>query len=161
MNNPLRYNFLKETDVAPLKSPNTQLVAAFVTCGGRLAKDPAGNPDGFRETLGVDHHGNPRRTVVWVLEDMTIDFKDAESLTTGQFLKCWNDKEWLESHTDHPVAYMKWYQTQLSNFRDQIRNGTPFLEIRKGSRIASVKSVRNEAGELVPDEQGKKLLERF
>ena len=113
----------------PLKSANTQVVAASRAIGGDIS------PQGYLNSVGVDHLGRPRRTVVWTLEDREIEFEPfaGEKISQQEFIKRWNDKAWIEANPTHPIAYIKAYQIQLSWLRDQIRDTDPTLEI-KGAR---------------------------
>lgn len=116
----------------PLKSSNTHLVAATTTAGGELA------PQGYLDTIEQGVDGKPRRTVVWLLADKQIEISPfaGETISTQEFIRRWMDREWLKANPDHPITFMRYYQTNLQSLRDAIREQTPTLKITKGGRSA-------------------------
>lgn len=116
-------------DSHPLKSANTQAVAASRAIGGEIQEQ------GYLNSVGIDANGRSKRTVVWALEARQIEFKPfaGETISQQDFLKRWSDHEWIKANPDHPIAFMKAYQIQISWLRDQVRATEPSFEI-KGSR---------------------------
>jgi len=125
----------------PLSSPNTQSVAASLTAGGQLADR------GYLDTIEEGHDGKPRRTVVWLLKDAQIEFKatEAETISQAEFLKRWNDREWLAANPDHPISYVRAYQENLSSLRNHIKSATPTIKIVRGGRAAFIPANATEA----------------
>lgn len=119
---------------APLKSSNTHLVAAACTAGATLSKD------GYLDTIEQGLDGKPRRTVVWLMEDREITFSatQGETISTQEFIRRWNDREWCEANPDHPIVFMRYYQQTLTQLRDAIREQTPTIVVKKGSRAAYI-----------------------
>ena len=145
--------FLKDTNVHPLKSPNTQLAAAIITCGGDFAEGNA-----YTNTIGENPDRTPRRVVVWMFQEKEISFlvpgplvdivadgvpKKAQILTeekisTSEFIKRWNNEAWLNANADHPICYIRTYQRRLEKYRDDIRLSSPLMEIKRGGRTAYI-----------------------
>jgi len=149
------YNYLKD-DVDPLKSPNTHAIAALITCDGKLV-DEGGYINAVESVEGKN-----RRTVVWVAEEQPIRFEAfaGETLSTAEFLRRWNDREWLKSNLDHPITFLKTYQDKVNKLRDAIKENPPSLKISRGNGATSyISTTRAEDGKLVPTERGLKLLE--
>lgn len=125
----------------PLSSPNTHAVAAALTSGGNLADQ------GYLDTIEEGAGGNPRRTVVWLLKDSQIEFKatPAETISQAEFLRRWNDREWLRSNPDHPIAFIRAYQDNLSALRTQIRECGPTIKVTRGGRSAFIPAKASDA----------------
>jgi hypothetical protein len=134
----------------PLKSANTHLVAASCTAGAELA------PQGYLDTIEQGLDGKPRRTVVWLLSDKQITFAptEGETISTQEFIKRWNDREWLEQNPDHPITFMRYYQQTLAKLRDAIRDQTPTIKVTRGGRAAYIPSNATE-------EERQKLLAKL
>lgn len=125
-----KLNVLKDHSEHPLKSPNTHLVAGACTCGAELA------PNGFLDTIEQGLDGKPRRTVVWLLADKQIEFKavEAETISTGEFIKRWNSKKWIADNPDHPIAFQRLLMDNLSALRDSINKQKPTIQVKKGGQ---------------------------
>lgn len=125
----------------PLSSPNTHAVAASLTAGGNLSDQ------GYLDTIEEGHDGRPRRTVVWLLKDSQIEFKPVagETISQAEFLKRWNDRKWLAENPDHPIAFIRAYQDNLTSLRDQIKQATPTIKITRGGRTAFIPANATEA----------------
>lgn len=124
----------------PLSSPNTHAVAASITCGGNLA------PDGYLDTIEQGADGKPRRTVVWLLKDEQIRFKafEAETISQGEFLKRWTDREWVKANPDHPIAFMKCLMENVNALRNQIKEASPVIKVTRGGRAAFIPAKASE-----------------
>lgn len=148
------YEFLNDEE-NPLASPNTHAVAAILTAGGELA--PSG---GYQHTLSKDDTGKSRRTVTWLLREKPIEI-GGEILSTKEFLRRWRDRTWCLANPDHPISWIKAYQENLTELRNQISTQSPMVRITRGGRIFTLTTRRAEDGTLVPDENAEKLLRRF
>ena len=150
------YHYLKD-DQDPLKSPNTQAIAALLTCGGELVKE-----GGYMNAIGTEE-GKATRTVVWMAEDRKITFEDfkGETISTNELLRRWNDRAWLSANLDHPITYLRTFMEKLGKLRDAIRENPPQLHIQKSGRSAYISTTRGPDGKLVPTEKGRKMLEIF
>jgi hypothetical protein len=124
----------------PLKSANTHLVAAACTSGAELS------PDGYLDTLEQGPDGRPHRTVVWVMQDKEISFGsfEAETISTQEFLRRWNDAAWCAANPDHPIVFMRYYQKTLEKLRDAIRDQTPTIKVTRGGRAAYIPASATE-----------------
>jgi hypothetical protein len=150
------YNYLRDEE-DPLRSPNTQSIAALLSCGGELVKE-----GGFLNAVGTQD-GKPTRTVVWVADEREIRFEDfkGDVISTSEFLRRWNDRTWLAANLDHPITYIRTFMEKIGKLRDAIRENPPQLHIQKSGRSAYISTTRGPDGKLVPTERGRKLLEIF
>lgn len=125
----------------PLSSPNTHAVAASLTCGGTLAEN------GYLDTIEQGADGKPRRTVVWLLKSSDIEFKafDGEKVSQGEFLKRWNDREWISGNPDHPISFMKCLMENVHSLRNEIKNASPTIKVTRGGRAAFISAKATEA----------------
>lgn len=125
----------------PLSSPNTHAVAAALTSGGSLGEQ------GYLDTIEEGHDGKPRRTVVWLLKDSEIEFKaiPAEKISQAEFLRRWHDRQWLTENPDHPIAFIRAYQDNVSELRNQIKNASPTIKVTRGGRAAFIPANASEA----------------
>lgn len=144
------YQFLRDEE-NPLRSPNTQAVTALLTAGGSLAQ-----PGGYTHTVRQEN-GRTVRNVTWLLEDKKIEIA-GETITPGEFLKRWKDLSWCRAHAHHPIAWMRAYQGNLDEMRDQIRSQSPQVRITHGGMTYNLTTKVDEDGSLVPDEEAERLL---
>jgi hypothetical protein len=147
------YSYLTD-DENPLRSPNTHAVSALLTAGGRLADCGA-----YTHTLS-EQGGKQQRSVTWLMKEIPIEI-GGETISTAEFLRRWRDREWAFDHPDHPIAWMKAYQGNLTAMREQIRGQLPQIRIQRGKRTYTLTTKLAEDGSLVPDEMGEKLLKQF
>lgn len=144
---------LNEQGVNPLTSTNTDLVAAFATCGGELFGK------GYECDELTEKGKDPKLSVKWALKSMNLEFPIPDSegksvMSTMQFIKRWNDNEWLKSNPNHPLTFIKFFVLTRSNYRDKIRALGSRIHMKRGDR--ELKMDRN-----LPDDQKRKFLELF
>lgn len=132
-----RHLHVLKDDMAPLKSPNTALVAAATTSGILLSEDQP-----FLHTLEDDPNGGqPKRQTVWCLRDMEIEFLpqfEPERITTGEFVRRFRDPAWRMANPHHPIAYMAWMHETNQRLRERIRDNKALLMVRRGNRTAFI-----------------------
>jgi hypothetical protein len=118
----------------PLSSANTHAVAAALTSGGSLGEN------GYLDTIEQGNDGKPRRTVVWLLKDAEIEFRAfaGEKVSQVDFLKRYQDREWIAANPDHPISYMKCLMENVNSLRDQIKNASPTIKVTRGGRAAYI-----------------------
>jgi len=75
-----RHLHILKDDLAPLKSPNTALVAAATTSGIRLSEEQP-----FVQTIEMKE-GEPRRQTVWCLKDMETNQRLREKIKENKAL---------------------------------------------------------------------------
>jgi hypothetical protein len=84
---------VRETDVDPVTSENTAMVAALVTLGV-----PFYETQPFLETREIVN-GEEKRTVTWCLGTRTEDGR----FKTRELIQWWKDEAWCQGNPDHPL----------------------------------------------------------
>lgn len=128
-------------NLPPLKSPNTDMVCAWITCGGQpLAKNS------YVDTIEQTASG-PRRTVMYCMDgDIRVDFPGIESnVSFEEFRRRWLDDKWLASNTDHPITFLKYFSKNLKQVREWLRDQKPAVLVRRGNRCAYIPADCSEA----------------
>lgn len=117
----------------PLQSPNTDLMIAWVTAGGKQAERS------FEDSIEQTADG-PKRTVTYYFDgDSTVDFVGFDSgIDFEEFRKRWLSDEWIHSNADHPIAFMKMLLKNSRIIRAWLREQKPAALIRRGNRLAFI-----------------------
>ena len=113
---------------APVKSPQTLMVAALVTFGIGLDKDCP-----YTETREIIN-GKEQRVVTWTLAASSPDGQ----YKTADLVAAWHSRDFGVKNPEHPFAYVK---QALSNYRrlvDTIKTAAPLMVVRKGKKIALI-----------------------
>jgi len=129
-----RHLHILKDDQAPLKSPNTALVAAATTSGILLSESQP-----FVQT--IEDGDPPKRQTVWCLKDMEIEFLpefETEKISTAKFCRRFRDMAWRLANPHHPIAYMAWFHETNQRLREKVRENKPLFMIRRGKRIAFI-----------------------
>jgi hypothetical protein len=117
----------------PLTSPNTQLIAAALTCGFKLLE-----PGGFRDTVEQTERG-PVRRVEWFIDGASRGFFNTpqlgeENLEFPEFRRRYESEQWCLENPDHPISFLRWAFQAHGQLRDKIRELKPAALIRRGNR---------------------------
>lgn len=156
---PLRetLSVLVDRDHPPLRSPNTRAVAASLIFGGQLT------PDGYLDTVEEDRDRKARHTTVWILREKEITFPAfaGETVSQGEFLKRWRDREWIAANPDHPISNAVHLLQQIDVLRDFINGKPSSIRLIRGSRSAVIDMEWAPDGTARPSAEGKKILDRF
>lgn len=121
-------------DLPPLISPNTDLMVAWITCGGKLAE-----PHSFTDTVEQTTNG-PKRTVTYMFDGAsTVDFNGFEvGIGFDEFRRRWLDEAWISANADHPLAYVKNALKNSKIVRQWLREQKPAALIRRGNKVAFI-----------------------
>ena len=126
-----RIDFIRD-ELPPLKSPNTDLVGAWLTCGGELLQE-----EPHTQTVEQTDTG-PRHTTTWCINgDKTVSFGE-EIVDFEEFRRRWISVEWCHSNTDHPISYLRLMRDNMSKLKDWIKTQKPSVLIRRGKRVAVI-----------------------
>lgn len=124
-------DFIRD-NLPPLKSPNTDIVGAWFTCGGQLLKE-----DPYSWTVEETHDG-PKQTVTWCVDgDVPVKF-GSESVTFAEFRRRWMSSSWCAENPDHPISYMRLYRDNGAKMKTWIKTLKPAVLIRRGGRVAVI-----------------------
>lgn len=121
-------------ELPPLKSPNTDLMVAWVTCGGHLAEGTS-----YIDAVEQTQFG-PKRTVTYLFDgNKTVDFNGIErGVDFETFRKRWLDDEWIAKNADHPIAFLKVVLKNNKIARQWIREQKPGALIRRGNKVGFI-----------------------
>jgi hypothetical protein len=126
-----RIDFVKD-NLHPLKSPNTDLVGAWLTCGGSLLKE-----DPYSWTVEETGSG-PHQTMTYHIDgDQPVEIQ-GQRIEFQEFRRCWMDKAWCEENDEHPISYMKLFRDNTVKFKTWIKEQKPCVLVRRGSRVAVI-----------------------
>ena len=137
----------------PATSKNTQLIAAAVTCGFRLA-----DQGGFRDTIEETDKG-PLRRVEWMIDGSSRgQFRTVkqgvEEIEFPEFRERYESDEWCHENPDHPITHLAWGFRAHSLYVDSVKVSKPCALIRKGNQTAIIHPD-------LPEEKKRKLLSFF
>lgn len=121
-------------ELPPLKSPNTDLMVAWLTCGGKLAPGTS-YVDSIEET-----QSGPKRTVTYLFDgSVSVDFTGIETgVSFETFRKRWLDDGWIDANPDHPISFLKIGLKNNRIARQWIREQKPAALIKRGNKIAFI-----------------------
>ena len=126
-----RIDFVKD-NLHPLKSPNTDLVSAWLTCGGSLLKE-----DPYSWTVEETADG-PRQTMTYHIDGSQPVSIQGESLEFQDFRFRWMDRDWCSQNDEHPISYMRLFRDNGVKFKAWIKEEKPAVLIRRGNRVAVI-----------------------
>jgi hypothetical protein len=119
-------------NLPPLKSPNTDLVSAWLTCGGQLLEE-----DPYSWTV-EDTNSGPQQTVTWCMDGgINVKF-GAEVVNFGEFRRRWLSPTWCVENPDHPISYMRLQRDNMAKMKAWIKTLKPAVLIRRGGRVAVI-----------------------
>lgn len=128
--------FLRDAE-PPLKSTNTRVIAAALSCGCKPAEKA------YSDTVEDTPHG-PKRTVTWMMDgDSKAVFEpipEREELTFREVTKRFNDLNWCLANPNHPISYLRAYFDNLNGLVDFVKRSTPQMMIRKGNKTVVIPS---------------------
>lgn len=132
-----RITFIKD-DLPPLQSPHTDMVLAWVTCGGSCLKGSE-----YLDTIQAMPDGTEKRQVTWRIDDsrpVEFDLCDGkkEKINFDQFRKRWMSEEWVQANLNHPIAYLKMYRENEKKIRDWLKRQKPAVLIQRNNKTAII-----------------------
>ena len=126
-----RIDFVKD-NLHPLKSPNTDIVSAWLTCGGSLLKE-----DPYSWTVEDTPEG-PKQTMTYHIDgDLPVSIQ-GEAIEFQEFRKRWLDSDWCRANDEHLISYLRLFRDNSVKFKAWIKEAKPAVLIRRGSRVAVI-----------------------
>jgi hypothetical protein len=122
----------------PLQSPYTDMVLAWVTCGGTCVKGAE-----YMDTVQVLPDGTEKRQVTWRIDDTKpIEFELCngviDRMNFEEFKRRWMSEEWIRVNLNHPIAYIKVYRDNERKVRDWIKKQRPAVLIKRNNKTAII-----------------------
>jgi len=111
----------------PVSLNDTRLFAALVSLGITPVEGPA-------IFAGETADGTPRQT--WFLEQRST----CGQYNTKELIAAWHDRQWMEAHPEHPLAYMKAFSENMNRCIDFVkaRNRTMHVIRGKGGKLGVI-----------------------
>lgn len=126
-----RIDFVRD-DLPPLKSPNTDLIAAWLNSGGELLSE-----EPHSQTVEQTQTG-PKLVTTWLVNgDVKVEY-GTEEVDFEEFRKRWLSIEWCRANAEHPIAYMRAFRDNVTKLKDWIKTQKPSVLIRRGKRVAVI-----------------------
>ena len=133
-----------QDETSPLKSAHTDMVTAWITCGGSCVKGQE-----YLDTVQTMPDGSQKRRVVWYIDDAikaTFELPDRkEQIDFAEFRSRWMNEEWMEKNADHPICYLKIYRENEKKIRDWIKQQKPAVLIKRNNKTAIIPANCSEA----------------
>lgn len=123
----MRIDFIRD-NMPPLKSPNTDLIGAWLAVGGELLDE-----ENFQDTVEETSDG-VRRQVVWSVKGDVQATCDGEQLSFEEFRRRWLSEEWRKANPAHLVTILKAQRDYTVSLKDWLKQQKPCALIRKGKR---------------------------
>ena len=127
----LTIDFVKD-NLHPIKSPNTDLIGAWLTCGGSLLQE-----DPYSWTVEDSEQG-PRQTMTYHIDSGKIADFNGVKMEFQEFRNSWNSREWCDANPEHPISYMRLFRDNMVRLKAWIRDEKPAVLIRRGNRVAVI-----------------------
>lgn len=139
--------FLRDQE-PPLKSTNTRVIAAALSCGCKPAEQA------YSDTVEETPEGM-KRVVTWIMDgDAKAVFepiKEREELSFSEVRSRFVDRQWCIDNPNHPISYIRAYYDNLNSLLDFVRQQKPMVLIRRGNKTAVIPAD-------VSDERRQKIL---
>lgn len=138
-------NFINDNE-HPIKSANTKLICAWLTCGGKLME-----PQGFTYTVEKTESGEPKYSVTWLIDgEQEVEFERFEPIGDGTYKKVkervnfrefqnrFRDSEWSNDNNEHPMAFIFFYKENMHKMIGFLKKTSPAIKIKTGKGTAII-----------------------
>jgi hypothetical protein len=112
---------------SPLKSPNTDLVGAWLTAGGKLYNR------GYEDVVEDD-----RRFVTWVIDGNVSTTIDGDEVTFEQFQDRFLNQKWCEEHPESGITFMRAFRDNLRDLKKWAKDQPTGVRKRDAAGFAVV-----------------------
>jgi hypothetical protein len=142
-----KINFIQD-NLPPIKSPNTKLICAWMTCGGKLIDGQQ-----FRYTVEKTDSGEDKLNVTWLMDaGVKVEFdsykpvpgspgmytKEKETISFSEFQNRIKDEVWCEENAEHPISYIHFYKENLRKMISFLKKTSPAIKIRTAKGVAVI-----------------------
>lgn len=115
-------------NLPPLKSPNTDLIGAWLAVGGELLDE-----ENFYDTVEETSDGVKRQVIWSVKGDLPARVGD-EEVTFEEFRKRWLSDEWRAANPRHWITIQRAQRDFTVQLKTWLQTQKPCALIRKGNR---------------------------
>ena len=117
-------------NLPPLKSPNTDMIAAWLGIGGALLAE-----NNYEDSVENTPDG-PRRQVMWAVDGDVKVTLNGEVLHFDEFRRRWLSDAWRAENPQHWVTVLKSVRDKAVWMKTWIKQQPPWIKITKGNRTA-------------------------
>jgi len=110
-----------------MKSPNTDLVGAWLTAGGKLL-EPC-----YEDVVEGD-----KRYVSWIIDGNVKTKIDGEEIAFEQFQDRFLNQKWCENHPDSGITFMRAFRDNLRDLKVWAKNQPTGIRKRDAGGFAVV-----------------------
>lgn len=115
-------------NLPPLKSPNTDLIGAWLAVGGELLDE-----ENFHDTVEETSDG-VKRQVIWSVKGDLPARVGGEEVTFEEFRKRWLSDEWRAANPRHWITIQRAQRDFTVQLKTWLQTQKPCALIRKGNR---------------------------
>jgi hypothetical protein len=123
----MRIDYIRD-EMPPLKSPNTDLIGAWLAVGGQLLDE-----ENFHDTVEETKDGI-RRQVVWSVKGDVLADCNGEQISFQEFRRRWLSDEWRAQNPSHLITTLKSQRDFTVSLKTWLQTQKPCAIIRKGKR---------------------------
>jgi hypothetical protein len=127
----MRINFIRD-NLPPLKSPNTDLIGAWLAVGGQLLDE-----ENFHDTVEETRDG-VKRQVVWSVKGDVPAVVGDEEVSFEEFRRRWLSEEWRAQNPKHWISIQRAQRDFTVTLKTWLQTQKPCALIRKGNRCVVI-----------------------
>jgi len=127
----MRINFIRD-NLPPLKSPNTDLIGAWLAVGGQLLDE-----ENFHDTVEETSDG-VKRQVVWSVKGDVPAVVGDEEVSFEEFRRRWLSEEWRAQNPKHWISIQRAQRDFTVTLKTWLQTQKPCALIRKGNRCVVI-----------------------
>jgi hypothetical protein len=127
----MRIDYIRD-NLPPLKSPNTDLIGAWLAVGGQLLDE-----ENFHDTVEETADGI-KRQVVWSVKGDVLATIGDEQVTFEEFRRRWLSDEWRAANPLHWITIQRAQRDYTVQLKTWLQTQKPCALIRKGKRVAVI-----------------------
>jgi hypothetical protein len=143
----MRIDFIRD-NMPPLKSPNTDLIGAWLAVGGQLLDE-----ENFHDTVEETTDG-VRRQVIWSVKGDVLARVGDEEVNFEEFRRRWLSDSWRSENPTHWISIQRAQRDYTVNLKTWLKEQKPCALIRKGKRHVVIHPD-------LSDEQKQKLINQL
>jgi len=113
---------------SPLKSPNTDVIAAWITAGGKLLER-----GGYEDVYEGD-----KRFVTWVIDADVKATIDGQQIDFATFKACFLDQSWCEANPDSNIAFIRAFRDNARDLKQWAKQQATGVRVRSGNSIGVI-----------------------
>ena len=127
----MRINFIRD-NLPPLKSPNTDLIGAWLAVGGQLLDE-----ENFQDPV-VETRDGVKRQVVWSVKGDVPAVVGDEEVSFEEFRRRWLSEEWRAQNPKHWISIQRAQRDFTVTLKTWLQTQKPCALIRKGNRCVVI-----------------------